>query len=60
MLIVKSGTWSALMTRFTAVGRMALSNYLMHSVVMTSLFYGYGLGLTAASRDSGKWPLWPA
>lgn len=45
MLVVKSGTLAGLMSRFTAVGRMALSNYLMHSVVMTSLFYGYGLGL---------------
>lgn len=26
-------------------GRMALTNYLMHSVVFTLLFYGYGLGL---------------
>ncbi len=27
------------------VGRMALSNYLLHSVVLTLVFYGYGLGL---------------
>ncbi|SEA49705.1 DUF418 domain-containing protein [Alkalimonas amylolytica] len=26
-------------------GRMALTNYLLHSVVFTLLFYGYGLGL---------------
>ncbi|MDP4537535.1 DUF418 domain-containing protein [Alkalimonas collagenimarina] len=26
-------------------GRMALSNYLLHSIVFTLLFYGYGLGL---------------
>jgi uncharacterized protein len=26
------------------VGRMALSNYLMHSIVMTTLAYGYGFG----------------
>ena len=47
VLIVKSGAWQALTDRFAAVGRMALSNYLAHSVVMTSLFYGYGLGLYA-------------
>ena len=29
---------------FAAPGRMALSNYLMHSVVMTAVFYGWGLG----------------
>ncbi len=27
------------------VGQMALSNYLSHSLVCTTLFYGYGLGL---------------
>ncbi len=30
-----------------AVGRMALSNYLLCSLVATSLFYGYGAGLFA-------------
>lgn len=29
------------------VGRMALSNYIIHSIVMTTLAYGYGLGLYA-------------
>ncbi|MEM9209740.1 MAG: DUF418 domain-containing protein, partial [Pseudomonadota bacterium] len=33
------------MARFTAVGRMAFTNYLMHSLVLTTVFYGYGLGL---------------
>ncbi len=45
MLLVKANIWAGLMARFSAVGRMALSNYLMHSVILTSLFYGYGLGL---------------
>lgn len=45
MLIVRNGLWSGLMARFSAVGRMALSNYLMHSIVLTTVFYGYGLGL---------------
>jgi uncharacterized protein len=47
VLVVKSDAWRALINRFTAVGRMALSNYLTHSLIMTSLFYGYGLGLYA-------------
>jgi uncharacterized protein len=30
---------------FAPVGRMALSNYLLQSLVNTTVFYGYGLGL---------------
>ncbi|MDJ0749871.1 MAG: DUF418 domain-containing protein [Woeseiaceae bacterium] len=45
MLVAKSGVLAGLMSRFAAVGRMALTNYLMHSVVLTTVFYGYGLGL---------------
>ena len=45
MLIAKQGFMRRLMSRFASVGRMALTNYLMHSVILTSIFYGYGLGL---------------
>jgi uncharacterized protein len=45
MLIVQSGALSWLTSRLAAVGRMALSNYLTHSIVCTTLFYGYGFGL---------------
>jgi uncharacterized protein len=45
MRIVQSGALAALMRRFSAVGRMALTNYLMHSLILTTVFYGYGLGL---------------
>jgi uncharacterized protein len=45
MTFVKAGTMQNLMARFTAVGRMAFTNYLMHSIVMTTIFYGYGFGL---------------
>ena len=48
MLIAKSGILAGLMSRFAAVGRMALTNYLMHSIVLTTVFYGYGLGLYAS------------
>jgi uncharacterized protein len=46
-VIVKSGAVTALANRFAAVGRTALSNYLAQSLVMTTVFYGYGFGLYA-------------
>ena len=45
MLMIKSGFAQNLLQRFASVGRMALTNYLMHSVILTTVFYGYGLGL---------------
>ncbi len=34
----------AALTIFTDVGRMALTNYLSQSIVLTTVFYGYGFG----------------
>lgn len=45
MSIVKSGGLASLMRRFAAVGRMAFTNYLLHSIILTTIFYGYGFGL---------------
>lgn len=45
MYMIKSDIASRLLQRLAAVGRMALTNYLMHSVILTTVFYGYGLGL---------------
>ncbi len=45
LLLIKTGFVRRLLDRFAAVGRMALTNYLMHSVILTMVFYGYGLGL---------------
>ncbi len=45
MWLTKTGALRRLMDRFAAVGRMALTNYLAHSIVLTTVFYGYGLGL---------------
>lgn len=45
MLICKASLLRWLTARLAAVGRMALSNYLMQSILCTTLFEGWGLGL---------------
>ena len=57
MLLYQRGALGWLMQRFVAVGRMALSNYLMHSVVFTAVFYGFGLGLYGALPRVGQMAL---
>jgi len=43
--IVKRGMAAGLRRRLAAVGQMALSNYLFHSIAASVLFLGWGLGL---------------
>ena len=45
LLLVKCEVMTWLTRRLGAVGQMALSNYLTHSVVCSTLFCGYGFGL---------------
>ncbi len=43
ILLYKSGMVQGLMHRLEAVGRMAFTNYISHSVICTLFFFGYGL-----------------
>lgn len=45
ILAIESGLFTNLTKRLADVGRMALSNYLSQSLICTSIFYSYGLGL---------------
>lgn len=44
ILLFKSGKIQGLFRRFEAVGQMAFTNYISHSVICTLFFFGYGLG----------------
>jgi uncharacterized protein len=44
MLLVRSGLLRLLQHALASVGRMALSNYLLQSILCTLIFYGHGLG----------------
>ena len=54
LLIQRLGA-SAWIARVAATGRAAFSNYLGTSIVMTTIFYGYGLGYFG---DVGRWTLY--
>jgi len=45
MLMCASGALKGLRRRLEAVGRLAFTNYLLQSIVCTTIFYGHGLGL---------------
>ena len=45
MLICRSNLAGRLLQAVSAVGRTALSNYLLQTVLCTTLFYGHGFGL---------------
>lgn len=49
-----SNVYRSLQQALANVGRMALSNYLLQSLIGTSIFYGYGLGLFAQVQ---RWQL---
>jgi len=54
MLLHRSGALPALRGALAATGRMAFSNYLLQTLVCTTLFYGHGLGLFGSLEHWGQ------
>jgi uncharacterized protein len=46
--------WQWIITRLSAVGRMAFTNYIMHSLILGLIFYGHGLGLFSKVDRQGQ------
>lgn len=44
MLFCQSGAGAWLKHALRSVGQMAFTNYLMHSIICTTIFYGHGFG----------------
>ncbi|MCC2975391.1 DUF418 domain-containing protein [Sphingomonas sp. PL-96] len=55
LLLARPG--GALTERIAAAGRMAFTNYLATSIVMTTLFYGYGLGWYGTFSRAALYPV---
>lgn len=53
MLLIRTRASDAVRARLAATGRMAFTNYLTTSIVMTTIFYGYGLGLFGSVGRAG-------
>jgi uncharacterized protein len=51
----RSRKWRSLVQPFAYVGRMALTNYLLQSVICTALFYSYGGGLFGTMGPLAGW-----
>lgn len=54
MWIVRRGVLTRLTARLAAVGRMAFSNYILQTLIATTLFYGHGLGLFGSVERTGQ------
>lgn len=54
MFVVRMGLARSLTARLAAVGRMALTNYLVQTVIGTLIFYGHGLGLFGSVGRVGQ------
>ena len=54
MAIVRAGAMKGLTSRLAAVGRMAFSNYILQTIIATTIFYGHGFGLFGSVERTGQ------
>ena len=54
MLACKDGWARPVLDRLAAVGRMALSCYLLQTIICTTIFYGHGFGLFGSLSRFGQ------
>lgn len=54
MLFCQSNLWPGLAKTFSNVGRMAFSNYVLQTLICTTIFYGHGLGLFGRVERTGQ------
>src|SRR5712664_2191228 len=52
ILLTQGAAWRRRLAPLAAVGRMALSNYVLQSLICTTIFYSYGFGLFSKVRPS--------
>lgn len=57
MLASKAKAFLSLTRRLAAVGRMAFSNYILDSVLCTTIFYGHGFGLFGKVERMGQFAI---
>jgi uncharacterized protein len=54
MLVCQKGSLQPLTRRLAAVGQMALSCYLLQTIICTTIFYGHGFGLYGSVSRVGQ------
>lgn len=54
MWIVRTGALAGVTARLAAVGRTAFSNYILQTLLATTIFYGHGLGLFGSVERTGQ------
>jgi uncharacterized protein len=58
VLLLQSETWRRRLEPLAAVGRLALSNYILQSLICVTLFYGVGFGLGGFGLYGRIGPAW--